>query len=482
MASNVTYVQLLGDIAALELRVAVQSSDYAEAMDNIFMLLSGYLVWVMSAGFCFLEMGSVRYKNSQNVLTKNIIAPVLAYLSWYVSGYALAFGAQGETPNKFIGTTFFALSGFWSSKAHFRHWYFQGAFSDTAPSIVSGGIAERMTLLGFVVHTIVTTGFIYPVAVYWAWSGYGWLSFTDGSGNVVSLVGPGFLDWAGSGVIHMLGGCASLCGAILVGPRTGRFNPDVNDEEFLPHSIPFTVLGTFILWFGWYGFNPGCTPSMHSARSANAAGMVAANSTLAPCAAGLVAFFLRATVFSPKRLDIGGLCNGILAGLVAITGPCGYVNQWESIIIGVIAGLLYVCNAALMPKLKIDDPIEAVSVHFVNGLWGAIATGFFGNPREGMGGNGVFYGGNQLGVQLVGILAICTWTATMSLLVWLPLRYMNLLRWSDDFQLHGSDVMQFEPCHSRNFVPAKPSDDTIPSSAAATPKKLGPAAAWSEAT
>lgn len=469
-----TLQSLADELAALKAQVAQNEADYSEAMDNIFMLVSGYLVWVMSAGFCFLEMGSVRYKNAQNVLAKNMVAPVIAYSNWYICGFGLAFGvlpATATVPNKFIGGHFFALNEFWSNKQLFRKWFFQGAFCDTSPSIVSGCIAERMTLSAFMIHTYFLTAFIYPCCVYWAWSGYGWLNYSDPvTGKPVSLIGPCFLDWAGSGVIHFVGGVAGLVGAIIVGPRKGRFDADVNEDDFLPHSIPFTVLGTFILWFGWYGFNPGCTPSMHSAVNAYASALATTNSTLAPCAAGLVAFFLRRAFFGARRLDISALCNGILAGLVAITGPCGFVEPWEAVIIGALGGLFYVLNAALLPRLKIDDPIEAISVHLVNGIWGAIAVGLFGNPSSGIGGNGAFYGGNQLGVQLVALLAFLAWSASLSALIWLPMRFMGMIRYSDDFQDIGSDEMQFEPRQSEHS----------PAKVYSSPKEAAVVAAWPE--
>jgi len=426
------------------------STQYNESLDTIWMLICGYLVWFMSAGFCFLEMGSVRVKNSQNILAKNLIVPVVAFLCWYVMGYALAFGVT-ETPNKFIGGTYFVLYGFGDNLQQLRRWFFQGAFCDTSASIVSGGVAERMTFFGYVVHTVIMTAFIYPVCVYWAWSGSGWLNYSeDGGVKYKSTIGPAYQDWAGSGVIHLVGGVAALCGAIVVGPRKGRFSEDAKQEDFLPHSVPFTVLGTFILWLGWYGFNPGCVAGLHTDMQAYTAANALVNTTLAPCAGGLVAWLLRRYVLAPYIFDVPALCNGVLAGLVAVTAGSGFVKHWEALIIGALAGVFYCLSVKLLTKLQIDDPIDAVSVHFTNGLWGTIAIGFFGNPKEPFGGNGVFYGGDQLGVQVVACICFIVWSAVWSLLIFIPLRLLGYLRWSDEIQDLGADVAQHSP--SKNYA------------------------------
>jgi len=426
------------------------STQYNESLDTIWMLICGYLVWFMSAGFCFLEMGSVRVKNSQNILAKNLIVPVVAFLCWYVMGYALAFGVT-ETPNKFIGGTYFVLYGFGDNLQQLRRWFFQGAFCDTSASIVSGGVAERMTFFGYVVHTVIMTAFIYPVCVYWAWSGSGWLNYSeDGGVKYKSTIGPAYQDWAGSGVIHLVGGVAALCGAIVVGPRKGRFSEDAKQEDFLPHSVPFTVLGTFILWLGWYGFNPGCVAGLHTDMQAYTAANALVNTTLAPCAGGLVAWLLRRYVLAPYIFDVPALCNGVLAGLVAVTAGSGFVKHWEALIIGALAGVFYCLSVKLLTKLQIDDPIDAVSVHFTNGLWGTIAIGFFGNPKEPFGGNGVFYGGDQLGVQVVACICFIVWSAVWSLLIFIPLRLLGYLRWSDEIQDLGADVSQHSP--TKNYA------------------------------
>lgn len=426
---------------------------HAEALDNIWMLYSASLIFFMNPGFAFLEAGSVRFKNTQHILAKNLIVPVICFLIWYLFGFGLAFGATEGEPGKFASGRYFAMDDFWQDKVRFRNWFFQGCFCETAATIVSGATAERTGFWAFCLYTCVATGVIYPIAVYWAWSGYGWLSFME-EGVAKSTVGAAYMDFAGSGVIHLLGGVGGLVGAAIVGPRKGRFDPALQDE-FTPHSINFCVLGTFILWFGWYGFNPGSTLSMSTADKAYQSALVACNTSLAPCMAGLVVFLIRYAL--TRKLDLGGLCNGVLAGLVAITASCAFVEPWEALIIGFIAAFVYQGSSMLVPRLGIDDPVEAVSVHAANGLWGILACGFFGDPAEGIGGNGVFYGGNQLGVQVVAAICIILWSAALSATVFLPLRFLGLLRVSDEFQDMGADIMQHSPTKSY-----RTDDETVP--------------------
>merc|ERR1719463_863270 len=228
-------------------------------------------------------------------------------------------------------------------------------------------MAERMRLSAFGVYTIIMTAWVYPVIVYWGWSGSGIFTYTGDDGESTSIVGgPGYMDFAGSGLVHLVGGVGALCGALFVGPRKDRW---LKEDEFVPHNIPFVVLGTFCLWFGWYGFNPGSTLSMTGKENAFQAGLAAVNTTLCPCVAGLVVFMLRALVLPPKLLDVGGFCNGILAGLVSITAGCAFVKPWETIIIGFIGGLIYQVSSMLIRLLKIDDVVDAFAVHGACGIW-----------------------------------------------------------------------------------------------------------------
>lgn len=434
----------------LKATVAAMETNYNECLDAIWMLLASMLVFFMHAGFSMLEAGCVRFKNTQNILAKNLFVVTAGFLCWYVFGYAFALGPV-ENPNEFTGGTNFVMDKFGKQPSLFRVWFFQGAFCATGGTIVSGAMAERTQLKGFAIFTVLMTSIIYPMVVYWGWSGQGFLSNADGE----SLFGgPALMDFAGSGIVHLTGGVGALVGAVVVGPRKGRWEPDVSDE-FDAHSIPFCVLGTFFLWFGWYGFNPGSTLSMHDADTAYTAGLVACNTTLAPCVAGLVVFALRALVVYPKCLDVGGFCNGILAGLVAITAGCGAVKPWEAIIIGLIGGLVYQGASMLIRKCKVDDVVDAVPVHGACGLWGLLSLGFFGNPDEGRGGNGVFYGGNQLGTQIVAAIVIILWVGAWSLAIFIPLRFAGALRLGDEIQDKGADILEHSPPKAYNDVNGK---------------------------
>mmetsp|Transcript_89286 Transcript_89286/g.174742 ORF Transcript_89286/g.174742 Transcript_89286/m.174742 type:complete len:454 (-) Transcript_89286:116-1477(-) len=431
-------------VSALEGDLQSATANYNEALDTIWMLLAAMLVFFMHSGFSMLEAGCVRHKNTQNILAKNLIVVTVGFLCWYIIGFPIALGSP-EEPNKFAGGNHFAMDGFWDNKSKFREWLFQGAFCATGGTIVSGAMAERTQLKGFIVYTVLLTSIIYPIVIWWGWSGNGIFNYTNDAGEGESAVGgPPLQDFAGSGLVHMVGGIGALCGAIIVGPRAGRWEPE-KQEEFEGHSIPFCVLGTFFLWFGWYGFNPGSTLQMHTKEDGYAAGLVAVNTTLAPCVAGLLVFFLRAKVVAPKLLDVGGFCNGILAGLVSITAGCGFVKPWEAIIIGCIGGFVYQGTSMLLTMLKIDDVVDAVPVHCACGLWGLLALGLFGNPKDGLGGYGGFYGKGQMGTQLFAAFMIIIWVGGLSSMIMLPLRIFGMLRHSDEFQLTGADVMEHSP-------------------------------------
>lgn len=436
--------ELNATITAFKVQEEAVAADHNEALDTLWMLLSAILVFLMHAGFSLLETGSVRQKNAQQILTKNLIVVTVGFLVWFFVGYPIAIG-DNPTPNMMGSSGAFATMGFWENKANFRVWFFQGAFCATGGTIVSGAMAERAKLTGFIIFIFIMTGIIYPIVAYWGWSGSGILNYDDFSS---SIVGPGLKDFAGSGIVHMTGGVAALVGCLILGPRKGRFE-EGNSEDFSAHNIPFCVLGTFILWFGWYGFNAGSTLALHDADTAYLAGLVAVNTTLAPCAAGLVVFFLRAFVVAPKMLDVGGFCNGILAGLVSITAGCAFVRPWEALIIGLLGGFVYQGASMLVQKLKIDDVVDAFAVHGACGFWGLVALGFFGNPADGLGGNGILHGGEgaggTFGTQIVAGILIALWSGLISAIVFIPLKMAGVLRLSDGFQDDGADVREHSP-------------------------------------
>jgi len=438
-----TIADLQTQITALQATQTAMQADYNESLDTIWMLLAGLLVFFMHAGFSLLEAGSVRFKNTQNILSKNLLVVTIGFLCWWATGWSFAYGAI-EDPGKFMGSTQFFMDGFWDDKTTFRNWFFQGAFCATAGTIVSGAMAERTQLKGLGIYAILLTAFIYPAVAYWGWSGVGFLYYTDDDGEDVSAFGSWYRDFAGSGIVHLTGGIGALVGSICVGPRKGRFESE-DEEEFASENVPFIVLGTFALWFGWYGFNPGSTLSMHDQGAAHTAGLVAVNTTLSPCIAGLVVFLLRATVLPPVKLDVGSFCNGILAGLVSITAGCAFVKPWEAVLIGFIGAFVYVGASVLLQKLKIDDVVDAFPVHGACGIWGVLAAGLFGNEEDGQGGNGLFHGGDQFRVQIMGVLMIVLWVGCLSLVILAPLRKVGMLRLSDAFQDDGADVREHSP-------------------------------------
>eukprot|EP00929_Paragymnodinium_shiwhaense_P017600 TRINITY_DN12706_c0_g1_i1.p1 TRINITY_DN12706_c0_g1~~TRINITY_DN12706_c0_g1_i1.p1 ORF type:complete len:486 (+),score=94.40 TRINITY_DN12706_c0_g1_i1:136-1593(+) len=431
----------------LETKLETLRADHNEALDTVWMLIAAQHIFYMHSGFSMLEAGCVRFKNLQGILVKNMLVICIGFQCWYIMGWALAYGVA-EEPSRLVGSTQFFGHGFSDDKTLFRNWYFQGCFCATSATIVSGAIAERAQIQGFILLTILMTAIIYPFIAYWCWSGAGFLNYTDETGNAVSIVGPPIMDFAGSGIIHLTGGVGALLTAAFVGPRVGRFELDVDQNIFVGHNITFCVLGTIILWFGWYSFNPGSTLALHDTTAAYTASLTAVNTTLAPCVAGLVVFGLRAKVCPPYCLDVGGFCNGVLAGLVGITGACAFVQPWEAVFIGLIAGVIYQMTSMVITRLKIDDVVDAFAVHGANGAWGLLAAGFFGNPADGFGGNGILYGGNQLTTQIFAIVIISGWTGGLLCLILGPMKKVpalsnSILRYSDTVQEAGTDNTSF---------------------------------------
>lgn len=376
-------------------------------------------------------------------------------LVWWAIGYPIAFGSGPE--NNFAGGGDFFTYKRGQETGFYAYWMFQWAFAATAATIVSGAVAERCRFSAYLVYTTVLTGFIYPVVVHWGWSDGGWLSAwdydyqSDAEGATVDgskfldpeMGANGLIDFAGSGIVHMVGGGAALMGAFFLGPRMGRFGVDGQVVDMPGHSSVLAVIGTFILWFGWYGFNP-CSTLLWGAMQL--AEKVAANTTLAAASGGLTSFLLAHAL--TKNLDLGPALNGILAGLVSITGPCAVVEPYAAVIIGVIGGFVYFGSHHLLLKLKIDDPLDAAPVHFFCGAWGVLASGFFAtkegvflaafaNPDH----YGVLYGGGgeQLAIQIGGMFAIAAWTCITSGIMFFALSKLGMLRVSPEDEQAGLD-------------------------------------------
>mmetsp|Transcript_17800 Transcript_17800/g.60733 ORF Transcript_17800/g.60733 Transcript_17800/m.60733 type:complete len:444 (-) Transcript_17800:126-1457(-) len=420
-------------------------------LTTLWLLLGAYLVFFMQAGFALLEAGSVRAKNTKNILLKNTLDACLGALIWWAFGYSFAYGPDGESPNAFIGGTDFFMydSGPSHSGPAFAGWMFQWAFAAAAATIVSGAVAERCNFIAYLVYTSVITGFIYPVVVHWGWSSEGWLSAfhsdTDGDGSYDPEMGAnGFIDFAGSGIVHMCGGGAALMGAIALGPRKGRFTTDGQVVDMPGHSTVLATLGTFILWFGWYGFNPVSTLCLVGCMGL--AAKVAVTTTLSAAAGGVTTLCLH--VFETKTPDVAPALNGILGGLVSITAPCSVVEPFIAVFIGIIGGIVYFYSSKMLKKLKIDDPLDASPVHFFCGMWGVISCGLLaskGNVEAAYGTSpddyGAFYGGGgkQLGIQIAGTIAIAAWTCGMSAIMFFALKAMGVLRVSEEDELMGLD-------------------------------------------
>jgi Amt family ammonium transporter len=359
-------------------------------------------------------------------------------LLYFAFGWAFAYGGS-DSSNGFIGMGNFFLNDF----EDYGSWIFQFAFAATAATIVSGAMAERTKFSAYLIYTACITGFVYPVVSHWAWDGNGWLTaFTD------DPIGTnGYIDFAGSGVVHAVGGTAALVGAILVGPRKGKFGPGKQVNAIPGHNISIAVLGMFILWFGWYGFNPGSTLALSGGFAALAA-KVAVTTTLSAAAGGVVAAVW--TRMTTGRYDMGLVVNGILGGLVGITAGCATVEPWGAIAIGAVSAVVVIYGVQLLDNMGIDDPVGAISVHGIAGIWGVLAVGLF-SSEAGVGAAyvasdqyGLLLGGGfeQLGIQALGIFSIVAWTAVTSFIVFFAIKMTIGLRVPADEEEQGLDLIE----------------------------------------
>jgi len=391
-------------------------------LDTLWVLLAAFLVFFMQAGFGMVEAGFIRAKNTCNILTKNFLDFCMASIGFFMFGYAIMFGDG----NAFMGLKGWFLSGAESGAdiPLYAFWLFQAAFCGAAATIVAGGMAERMKFQAYLIYSFAISALIYPIVGHWIWGG-GWLSALN------------FADFAGSTVVHTVGGTAALVGTIMLKPRIGKYNPAGKPNAIAGHSIPLASLGVFILWFGWFGFNPGS--SLHVGDGSLIA-LVAINTNLAAAAGGIAAMItVWKTVGKP---DLSMAMNGALAGLVAITASCAFVEPWAAIVIGTIGGIIVVYGVILLDKLQIDDPVGAVPVHGMNGLWGTIAIGLFGKESLGLAQNGLFYGGGlkQLGIQMLGALSVIIFIIIGMSIVFKLINVTIGLRVSREEELKGLDI------------------------------------------
>lgn len=400
------------------------------AIDTVWTLVAAFLVFFMQAGFAMVETGFTRAKNAANIMMKNLMDFSIGSIAFWLVGFGIMFGADKLG---IIGTSGFFLGsadpstgeGLWQ----FAYWMFQVVFAATAATIVSGAMAERTRFPAYLFYSFFICAIIYPVVGHWIWGG-GWLS------------NKGMIDFAGSTVVHSVGGWAALAGAILLGPRLGKYNKDGSSNAIPGHNIPLAALGVFILWFGWFGFNPGSTTSGTNLSIAT----IAVTTNLAAAAGAIMAMFTAWIKFG--KPDTSMALNGALAGLVAITAPCASVSPLSAILIGVMAGILVVLSVEFIDKvLRVDDPVGAISVHGVCGAWGTLAVGLFAEASygeaSGVGAvNGLFFGGglDQFFIQLTGVISIFIWVFLASLVVFYIAKKIIGLRASDEEQLKGLDI------------------------------------------
>lgn len=404
--------------------ICMIDSNMASVQDGLnvfFLLFAGALVFMMQSGFAMLCAGSVRQKNVKNIMLKNLLDACGGALGFYTVGYAFAYDNNSSSETSFIGSDNFFIRDF-SSGGELIGWFFQFAFAATAATIVAGTVAERCKMQAYLCYSVFLTGFVYPVVVRSVWSGSGFLSAFAAD----PFRGVGVVDFAGSGVVHMCGGATALVAAVVLGPRKGRFydedgNALETPAEFPAHSVALQILGTFILWFGWYGFNPGSALAIDNSGSAATAALCAVTTTMAAASGCVTAMFtdtiIEMQTTGEASYDLTMAMNGALGGLVGITAGCSVVTPGAAVIIGIVAGWVYYGFSKLLIKLKIDDAVDAVPVHFATGMWGVLAVGLFaeeGNMAT-AGYNsekaGLFYSGdgNLLLCQLCCVLWVIGW-------------------------------------------------------------------------
>lgn len=392
-------------------------------LDTFYFLVCGALVMWMAAGFSMLEAGLVRAKNTAEILTKNIVLYALASIMYLLIGYYIMYSSPegGILPSLgfLIGdenaVDVVAAGGedapYYSTRADF---FFQVVFAATCMSVVSGAVAERMKLWAFIVFAVVMTGVIYPVQGFWKWGG----GFLDAAG---------FLDFAGSGLVHMAGASAALAGVLLLGPRKGKYGPNGQINAIPGANLPLATLGAFILWMGWFGFNGGSQLKMSTIEDANAVAQVFTNTNMA-AAGGLVAALITARLLFGKS-DLTMVLNGALAGLVAITAEPLTPSALQSVLIGGVGGVLVVFSILALDKLKLDDPVGAISVHGVVGMWGLLAVPLTNAEAS-------------FGAQLLGLVSIFAWVFVASLIVWGIIKAVMGLRVSEEEEYEGVDVVE----------------------------------------
>ena len=425
MVLAVSTVAFAEEAEAVTVPATAESVETIQTNLNIvWTCLAAFLVFFMQPGFAMVEAGFTRAKNAVNILMKNLMDFSVGSVAFFLIGFGLMFGA---TEGGWFGSSLFCLSGTdpAGNDWNFTFLIFQTVFAATAATIVSGAMAERTKFKSYLVYSVVISVIIYPIFGKWAWG-----SLLLGDAGQGWLEAKGFCDFAGSTVVHSVGGWLALAGAIVLGPRIGKYGPDKKPRAIPGHNIPLAALGVFILWFGWFGFNPGSTTV-----GDGSIGRIAVTTNLSAAAAAIAAMFT--SWIMSKKPDASMSLNGALAGLVGITAGCATVSPIGAITIGIIAGVLVVLSVVFIDRvLKVDDPVGAVSVHGVCGAWGTLACGLFNLD------GGLFYGGgfNQLGVQILGTGTCLIWAFGFGLLLFTIIKVTVGLRTSPEEELKGLDI------------------------------------------
>lgn len=413
------------------------------ALDTIWVMLTAFLVFFMNLGFALVESGFCRAKNTVNILFKNFVVFAVSSLAFLVLGWGLMFGdgnpifgtsglffASGPDNSPAMGDAYqgvyHALN--WTGVPLWAKFFFQLVFAGTAATIVSGAVAERIKFKSFLIFTLFMVGVIYPIGGHLIWGG-GWLA------------SKGFLDFAGSTVVHSIGGWAALIGILFLGPRIGKYGPDGKVNVIPGHNMTSAAIGTFVLWFGWFGFNPGSTMAADGASIAHVA-----TTTNVAAAAATVSAMIAAWLFL-KKPDLGITLNGCLAGLVAITAGCAFVSVTSALVIGLVSGVLVVGAVLFFDRIRVDDPVGATAVHLANGVFGTIAVGLFADPTvapsAAVAKPGLFLGGGfaQLGPQLLGVVLIAALVCGLGAVFWFVTRLLSGgIRVTAEEEIEGLDV------------------------------------------
>ena len=408
-----------GTVGVAYAQGAVSADDVDSKLNDFILVAAAALVFFMQAGFAFLGAGLIRSKNTVNYMTKSFLDFCIASLGFWAFGYALMMG--GGAASGIIGLEGFFLLDF--EDTDLVAWFFQMVFAGTAATIIAGAVAERTKINAYFAYSFIVGALVYPIYGHWAWSDEGWLT----------QIGPGFADYAGSGVVHMIGGFLALAGAFVVGPRKGFRE----GEDLKGHNMPYVVIGTFILFFGWFGFN----------INSDSLGLNAVNTLLAGAAGAVSAIYI--AMIRTGKADIEMGANGALAGLVGITAGCAYVDPWAAVVIGLLAGVIMIAGVHVVKLvLKIDDPVGAISVHGICGAWGLLAVGIFAtghNDVEGL----IAGNAEQLVPQIIGLLVAAAWGLGAGFILFKALDMTMGLRASEEEEMQGLDV----PEHGRSAYP-----------------------------